>query len=129
MKTFKTIYITLASLLFICAIPIRNTYTLSSGYSVTIEGTSNVHSWIEKVGTVSGKGTVNTNSDGSFDLETLVIKMDVHSIKSDKGSIMNNNTYKALKAEEHPQIIFSLTTPIKSLQAKASQKKFPPKAT
>ena len=42
--------------------------------------------------------------------------MEVRSIKSDMGAIMNSNTYKALKADSNPQIIFSLTSPVKSLQ-------------
>ena len=41
--------------------------------------------------------------------------MEVHSIKSTEGSMMDKNTYKALKADEHPQITFALITPIKAV--------------
>jgi hypothetical protein len=39
----------------------------------------------------------------------------VKSIKSTKGSIMDNKTYDALKAEAHPKITFKLerATPVK----------------
>src|ERR1700734_504534 len=43
--------------------------------------------------------------------------MDVHSIKSSEGSMMNNNTYKALKADKNPEIIFRITTPVTSIKA------------
>jgi polyisoprenoid-binding protein YceI len=94
---------------------IQNTYTLTKDHTVTIHGTSNLHNWDEKVQIVSGDGVVNLDKDGSFDLISIDIKMNVHSIKSDKGSIMDNNTYKALKADVYPEIIFTLTTPVKSI--------------
>jgi hypothetical protein len=122
MKTLQMIYITTASLFFFCATPIRNTYVLSSNYSITIEGTSNVHDWSEKVGVVYGQAIVNMNDDGTYDLEGLMIKLDVNSIKSYMGSIMNSNTYKALKGDENPQIIFTLTSPINSIHADPKRK-------
>ena len=85
-------------------------------FKVSIHGTSNLHDWDEKVGIISGNSSVNWNSDGSFDVETVSIKMDVRSIKSDKGSVMDNNTYKALKGEKHPQILFDLKTTLKTMQ-------------
>lgn len=121
MKSYKNIFL-LMSFVFIYAIPVKNIYVLSKDYTVTIHGTSNLHAWDEKVGSVSGEGVVNPNSDGSFDLESINIKMEVHSIKSDMGSIMNNNTYKALKADEYPQIIFALSSPVKSIQINAIEK-------
>ena len=43
--------------------------------------------------------------------------MEVHSIKSNEGSAMNNNTYKALKADSNPEITFALSTQLKSIPA------------
>jgi len=104
------------AILFICAIPpANNKYTLSKGYNVTIHGTSNLHDWDETVETVTGDGIIDWNADGSFDLGAMKIKMLVHSIKSKEGSIMNNNTYKALKADDHPEIIYALTDPVKAI--------------
>ena len=85
-------------------------------FNVTIHGTSNLHEWDEKVGIVSGNSSVKWNVDGSFDIETVSIKMDVRSIRSDKGSVMDNNTYKALKGEAHPQITFALNKTLKAMQ-------------
>jgi polyisoprenoid-binding protein YceI len=122
-KNSKIFLLAAITTLFISAVaPVKNTYTLSEGYVVTIHGTSNLHNWDQKVGIVSGDGVVSWNKDGSFDLEAINIKIDVHSIKSDNGSIMNNKTYKALKADDYPQIIFTLTMPVKSIQAKLNEK-------
>ena len=118
MKSFKTILPAVIALLFICAAPGTTTYVLSKEYTVTIHGTSNLHDWDEKVENISGYGNMSSNSDGSMNLNAISIRMDVHSIKSDMGSMMNSNTYKALKADANPQIIFTLSSPLKSIQAK-----------
>jgi polyisoprenoid-binding protein YceI len=86
--------------------------------AVTILTSAN-HDWDEKVGSVAGDGAVEWNSDGSFDLTAMNIKMEVHSIKSTEGSIMNNNTYKALKADGNPEITFALSSPVKSIPSGA----------
>ena len=123
MRTIKTFLVIGIALLSIKAmVPIKNTYTLDKDYAVTINGTSNLHNWDEKVKTVTGEGIVNWNGEENFDLESINIKMVVHSIRSDMGIIMNTNTYKALKADANPDIFFSLTSPIRSLQIKSNGK-------
>lgn len=118
MKSLKKISLVIIAALAISATTVvESKYVLSKNYTVTILGTSNLHSWSETVETVLGDGSVTWNEDGSFNLDAIHLKMDVHSIKSDMGSIMNNNTYKALKADKNPEIIFTLTTPINSVKA------------
>ena len=105
---------------FICAVsPVKN--TLSKDYTVTINGTSNLHDWNEKVTSVYGDDIVYWNPDGTFDLEAITIKMQVRSIQSDMGSVMNNNTYKALKADANPEIIFTLTNEVKAIPTKGDE--------
>ncbi len=116
MKTIKSfIAIAIAVILISAAAPANDKYTLEKGYTVGIHGTSNLHDWDETVGAVTGDGVIDWNTDGSFNLGAMSIKMDVHSIKSTEGSMMNNNTYKALKADSNPEITFALTSPIKSI--------------
>jgi polyisoprenoid-binding protein YceI len=112
MKQFKYFLLGISVFTLCAANTIENKYILATGYTVTISGTSNFHDWDEKVGTVTGDAVINWNGDKSFDLAAINIKMDVHSIKSNEGSAMNNNTYKALKADANPEIIFALNTPI-----------------
>ena len=117
MSLFKSTVL-LALVLFFCSFAvINNTYNLSKDYKVTIHGTSNLHNWDETVGTISGNGIIAWNADGSFDLNSLIIKMVVSSIKSTEGSAMNKNTYKALKSDVNPDINFSLNTQLRSLPA------------
>jgi hypothetical protein len=104
----------------ISAAPASETFTLTKGYKVTIDGTSNLHSWDEKVESVSGNSTVMLNANGSYDINAVSLVMVVHSIKSDMGAAMNNNTYKALKSNVDPDITFSLDAPIKGIKPEAS---------
>jgi len=92
----------------------QNAYTLASDHKITIDGTSNVHDWTETAMTASGDASVLWNTDGSFALKTFNLKVTVKSIKSDKGSIMDNKTYDALKADKHPYITFKMLS-VKSM--------------
>lgn len=125
MKYIKIVLLIALSFVLIFAAPVKNSCILSKNYDIKIQGTSNVHSWTETVETVTGNGTVNMNDNGSFDLEEMHIKMEVNSIKSSFGTIMNNNTYKALKSDVNPQIIFLLTEPVKSIQKEPREKMIP----
>jgi polyisoprenoid-binding protein YceI len=93
--------------------PTRHLYLLSSEYTVTIDGTSNLRDWKENVGTVSGAIEAQVNPDGSIGLDSIRISMQVLSIKSDMGRVMDNKTHEALKANAHPEIQFTLNTPLK----------------
>jgi polyisoprenoid-binding protein YceI len=119
MKQFK-ILLLIAFALISAGVPVQDTYTIAKGYTVIIHGTSNLHNWTETVGTVTGSSSVSWNSDGTFNMEALTIKIEVHSIKSSEGGAMNNNTYKALKADADPEITFTLTTPLKSIKTATS---------
>lgn len=122
MKSFKELLLAFIFILFFSGIaPLKNKFTLSKDYIVNIHGTSNLKKWDEKVGSVSGTGLVSWNSDGTFNLEEINIKMEVNSIKSDMGATMNNHTFKALKGDENPQIIFALSTPVKSIPMKSGE--------
>jgi polyisoprenoid-binding protein YceI len=114
MKSLKKVIVVAIGLFSISATTaLENNYSLSKDYAVTILGTSNLHDWNEAVQTVTGNCSVSWNEDGSFNLDKLYLDMNVNSIKSTEGGIMDRNTYKALKADAHPDIIFSLENPIK----------------
>jgi len=92
----------------------QNQYVLAVDHKITIEGTSNVHDWEEVAQIATGDGTVLWNPDASFNIQKLFLKVSVSSIKSDKGSIMDDKTFDALKGEAHPYIMFKMLS-IKSL--------------
>jgi polyisoprenoid-binding protein YceI len=98
--------------------PVQRSYILSKEYSVTINGTSNLRNWQEKVGAVTGEMAAAVNEDGTVDLVSIRIKMEVLSIKSDMGRVMDNKTYEALKAATYPEILFTLSAPLKLTQVR-----------
>ena len=77
MNPYKKIFLLMIAVVFTGAVPLKNYYVLSKDYTVTIHGTSNLHSWDEKVGAVSGEGIVSPAGDVSYDLDVLSIKMEV----------------------------------------------------
>ena len=95
------------------------TYTLANDHSFTIRGGSNLHQWSEIAGKVEGVSNITWNKQGTWDLNSLNLQVDVRSIKSSEGSIMDGKTYKALKADQNPNIIFKLTSPLHSIQPAA----------
>jgi len=92
----------------------QDNYSVSA-FTVTIDGTSNLHSWNEKVEKVSGKGIIKLGAGKEFTFKSFDIIMEVNSIKSTEGSTMNNKTYKALKSDKFPEINFLLTDPVNSV--------------
>jgi polyisoprenoid-binding protein YceI len=70
------------------------------------------------VGQVSGAMEAQVNPDGTIDLSSIRIDMVVLSIKSDMGKVMDNKTYEALKADMHPEILFTLGAPLKLTQVR-----------
>lgn len=71
--------------------------------SVKIIGTSTLHDWESIVEKTDAKIVFEDITTAK--IETLNVKVDVNSIKSGKKT-MDRLTYKALKAEEYPTILF-----------------------
>ena len=76
-----------------------------SNSKVEIQGTSSLHDWTETVEDFYGSGDFKLNNSQIEALKNVVLTFKVEGIKSGK-SLMDNNTYKALKNEEHPTITF-----------------------
>lgn len=101
------------------------TYKISPASTVRISGTSTLSDWVVKSQEVSGEMTFAAfpKKKGS-EMQTGTIKdakavLEVSSIKSEKGEVMDNKMYSALKNDTHPQIIFSLISPIQVERAPA----------
>ncbi len=100
---------------FICTGNYVYGQTAASAYTVTIHGSSNLHSWVENVELVTASASISRSNKTSIDVSSLSVIMGVYSIKSTEGSTMNNNTYKALKASEYPEIKYTLATAANSI--------------
>lgn len=109
--------------------PAPDLYVLSGEYTVTIDGTSNLRDWKENVGHVSGAVEAEVNPDGSIGLNAIRIDMNVLSIKSDMGRVMDNKTYEALKANVHPEILFTLAAPLQLIPVRDCGTAIPVKGT
>ena len=105
--------------------PAKDTYILTSDYAVTINGTSSLRNWQEKVGLVTGDMTAVVNDDGSVQLNAIRISMNVLSITSDMGRVMEKKTYEALKASAYPEILFTFNTPMRLTQVRDCQTTIP----
>ncbi|MFZ2899499.1 MAG: YceI family protein [Saprospiraceae bacterium] len=85
----------------------QSTYKISKS-SMTINGSSNVHDWTSSVTELKGQGVFVVANNALTGINSLEISVPVLSIKSSKGSIMDNKTYSALKSKEYSLISFQL---------------------
>lgn len=98
----------------------QDIYGLAGDFSIQISGTSNVHDWEETASKATGQARIQWNTDGSFNVLALDLNIDVKSIKSTKGSIMDNKTYEALKADDNPTIVFKITSVLSNVKPGAT---------
>lgn len=119
--------IRLALLLVLVAVPgltfSQSTFNVLKESTMTVSGTSTIHSWTSEVETIEGvielkdgfakKGKLKNAKA----IKSVKILIPVTSIKSPRGATMDGKTYKALKSEQYPNIEFNLDqTTITSLE-------------
>jgi polyisoprenoid-binding protein YceI len=75
---------------------------------MVIKGTSNLHDWESNVKEVRASGAITADASGLKSIQSLYVEIPVKTIKSSKGSIMDNKTYDALKANKHQNITYKL---------------------
>lgn len=114
MKTFTKLLLPL----LILAMPLvraQSTYVIAPSAEFTIKGTSNVHDWDETIQKATGNGSFSMNDDGSMNILSVQVTIQCIDIKSTHGSIMDNKTYEALKAEKNPTITYKLLSPVNNI--------------
>lgn len=79
-----------------------------SNFSIVIKGTSNLHDWESKVNEVRASGSMKVENGGLTGIQSLQVEIPVRTIKSSKGSIMDNKTYDALNADNSPNITYKM---------------------
>ncbi|MCF6360865.1 MAG: YceI family protein [Cyclobacteriaceae bacterium] len=112
MKYFLTLVCTVFSLT-----AFAQHYNLIQTSSISISGTSTLHEWSVNAEKKEGSLLIDTKKNtesylkkGAISLVTLTVP--AGSLHSEKGETMDNKMHRALKAEEHPEIIFELTASI-----------------
>ena len=76
--------------------------------SVKMSGTSTLHDWTADVAKVSGNGQLTFANNVLTGIKSLNITMTTNSINSSKGSTMDNNMYRELKAKAFPNMTYTL---------------------
>jgi polyisoprenoid-binding protein YceI len=94
-------------------------------YALKIKGTSNVHDWTMEAESVSGMAVARLGDNGLQGFDRVNITVQSKQIESGK-RIMNNKTYDALEADDHPTIFYEL---ISVSNLKSSGEQFSGKAT
>lgn len=104
--------ITMISLLFFSlSTPIDSPFTIENNQSkLSVTGTSSLHPWEIELQGMNCTADVEVNSS-QFEINALVFEAEAESLKSEHGRLMDKKTYKALKSEEYPKIVFTLKTP------------------
>lgn len=74
-----------------------------SNTQLSIDGTSTVHDWTIEAEEFEGKADVTIENNALASINSLSFDVPVKSLKSGK-SPMDDNTYEALKADDHPVI-------------------------
>ena len=92
-------------------------YQLESS-EMSIIGTSTVHDWESDVTEVNMEGKFVFEGEQLSEIQSLSVSIPVEKIISGRGEIMDNKTYKALKSETNPNILFTLSK-VNSMQATA----------
>lgn len=79
-----------------------------ANFSLVVKGTSNLHDWESPAKEVRANGSMTFDLSGLKSIQSLYVEIPVKTIKSPKGSIMDNKTYDALKADDYPNITYKL---------------------
>ncbi|HOY06226.1 MAG TPA: YceI family protein [Saprospiraceae bacterium] len=97
-------------LLAMCAVSFafgQTNYRISN-YSLAVKGSSNLHDWTSNAKEVRANGSFTFVAGALKSVDALYVEIPVKSIKSEKGSIMDNKTYDALKADRFGNITYKL---------------------
>lgn len=93
----------------ICSIPgvSQQVYKIGPDPEMKVSGTSTLHDWDMISDKASGSATLRISAGRVTTVQSAKVSMPVKGLKSGKGQ-MDNNAYKALQADEHPEISFTL---------------------
>lgn len=103
----QTIFLFILLILPAASLLGQQNFQLSS-VEMSIEGTSTLHDWVSSVDQLTAKAEIEISNNKLVSIPMLQVRIPVKGIKSTKGKIMDNKTYNALKADDHPTIQFQL---------------------
>ena len=108
--SIKKITLLLAVNFFICSTTIAQTSYESHSMDISLKGTSTLHDWEMKAATGTSEAEFTVGDDGNItSLSKLSFTLPAVNLKSGR-TVMDKNTYKALKTRANPNISFVLTS-------------------
>lgn len=107
----KTILLLLLSMALAGISEAQVKYASNPGVKIIIDGTSNIHDWKmeSSKGTCSGNFTLDASGHLTA-IDGLSFSVAIATLKSEHGSQMDNNAYKAMAADKNPNITFTATS-------------------
>ena len=73
---------------------------------LNIAGTSSLHDWVSDATQLEWSGAFDVQDKKIVQVKDVRVKIPVKSIKSEKGSTMDNKTYDAFKSDKNPNITY-----------------------
>lgn len=73
---------------------------------LNIAGTSSLHDWVSDATQLEWSGSFDVQDKKVVQVKDVRVKIPVKSIKSEKGSTMDEKTYEAFKSEKNPNITY-----------------------
>ena len=86
----------------------QDSYRLTADQELAVLGSSTMHNWEMVTNVAEGAGLFWFEEGKLSNVQNLVIAFDAASLESGRGSIMDRNARRALKADEHPKITFKM---------------------
>ncbi len=86
----------------------QQAFQLSAQQQWTVEGTSSIHDWEMVSQSATGTAKIETEGSSIKSISFLKLQLPAETLKSGKSS-MDDNAYKALNTDKHPNIQFELT--------------------
>lgn len=96
----------------------QTTYQLQDA-EMSVAGTSTLHDWESSVNEVDVEAKFVMGNNTLAGIDQLEVTIPAKSITSTKGSLMDNKTWDALKADKHPNITYKLNR-VKSIENTSS---------
>jgi hypothetical protein len=104
----KTILLLLLSMALSGLSEAQVKYASNSSVKIIVDGTSNIHDWKMESSKGTCSATFTLDASGNLTAITgLTFSVAIASMKSEHGSQMDNNAYKAMAADKYPNITFS----------------------
>jgi len=79
--------------------------------NIKVLGTSNVHDWVLTSAILDSQGEFKLDNDQLRSLTAFSFSLNAKSLKSEHES-MDNRTYKSMKADQYPKVIYKLTAAV-----------------